>query len=86
MTARPYLTDNEIREITYPLTQPAAIRRWFEQNGFAGAKIKPNGLPLIFRSAFHLEQEPALEKPPVTLDASEYLKKFGKSKKSREMV
>ena len=48
----PFLTDEEIRHIAYPLSQPAAIVRWFRHNGFDGLKVRPNGMPLITRSHF----------------------------------
>lgn len=47
----PFLTDAEIREITRPLKQPAAIVRWFAEHGFV-IKVKPNGFPLIGRNHF----------------------------------
>lgn len=56
MTTKPYLTNDEILEIVEPLTQPAAICRWFRNNGYADAKIKPNGLPLIPRAMFDHEK------------------------------
>ncbi|CAE6824004.1 hypothetical protein R69746_06187 [Paraburkholderia aspalathi] len=34
-----------------PLRQPAAIARWFKQQGFE-VKTKPNGMPLVSRSNF----------------------------------
>lgn len=48
---RPYLTDNEMRDICAPLTRSDAIRRWFASNGFHFAK-KPNGMPLISRAHY----------------------------------
>lgn len=48
----PFLTDDEIRQIVNPLTQPAAIVRWFRQNGFENLRVKPNGMPLISRVYF----------------------------------
>lgn len=51
MTSRPYLTDAEILEIVEPLTQRAAICRWFTLKGFT-IKVRPNGMPLISRSQF----------------------------------
>jgi len=52
MSALPYLTDDETKDIAKPLKQPAAIVRWFKANGFADCRIKPNGLPLITRAKF----------------------------------
>ena len=34
-----------------PLTQPAAIVRWFKAQGFI-VKQKPNGMPLVWRAHF----------------------------------
>lgn len=51
-TAPPFLTDDEILQIVRPLVQPAAIMRWFRNNGFADLKPRPNGLPLVPRSRF----------------------------------
>jgi hypothetical protein len=48
----PFLTDSEALEIVKPLTQSAAINRWFKQNGFDKIKTKPNGMPLIRRAYF----------------------------------
>lgn len=52
MSALPYLSDPEIRDIVKPLQQPAAIVRWFLKAGFAGLKVRPNGMPLIARAHF----------------------------------
>lgn len=48
----PFLTDEEIFAIVHPLQQPAAIVRWFKNNGFPDIKVRPNGLPLITRTSF----------------------------------
>lgn len=50
MHLRPYLTDDEIEEITEPLTQGAARRKFFQK--LLGIEIdkKPNGQPLVWRS------------------------------------
>lgn len=48
---KPYLTDEEIREIASPLKQPAAISRWLSDQGFV-IKRKPNGMPLVSRAHF----------------------------------
>ena len=48
----PFLTDDEILLIAKPLTQAAAIVRWFQQNGFADVKRRPSGMPLVARSYF----------------------------------
>lgn len=46
----PWLTDEEILATVKPLTQPAAIVRWFRENGFPNCRPKPNGFPLIPRA------------------------------------
>jgi len=46
-----HLTDAEIREMVFPLTQPAAIVRWFKKQGFT-VKVRPNGMPLVSRAHF----------------------------------
>lgn len=53
VTARPYLTPEEIDEICKPLTQPAAQVRFMTQ--VLGLKVerKPGGEPLVWR--VHLE-------------------------------
>lgn len=48
----PFLTDEEIFAIVHPLVQPAAIVRWFKNNGFDQLKVRPNGLPLIARAYY----------------------------------
>ena len=50
MNPLPFLTKEEILKMVDPLTQPAAIRRWFECSGFSHFKIMPCGLPLVPRS------------------------------------
>lgn len=47
----PDIPDDEIRRMVAPLTQPAAIRRWFVKQGFT-VRQKPNGMPLISRAHF----------------------------------
>lgn len=47
-----FLTDAQILDIVKPLTQPAAIVRWFVREGFT-VKVRPNGMPLI--SSAHYE-------------------------------
>lgn len=48
---KPYLTDNEIAEITEPLVQGAARIRFFRK---LGVKVspKPNGQPLVGRAEY----------------------------------
>lgn len=56
-----YLSDEEIRSITHPLSQPAAMVRWFMRNGFV-VKIRPNGMPLISRAHYEtVMSEQAIE-------------------------
>lgn len=52
MGAAPYLSDDEILKIVWPLTQPAAILRWFRNNGFPEVRRRPSGLPLVSRAYF----------------------------------
>lgn len=51
----PHLTDAEVAEITEPLEQAAARRRFFERCGLKVGR-KPNGQPLVSRAdwAAHL--------------------------------
>jgi hypothetical protein len=49
--SRPFLSDEEVREIVAPLDRPSAIVDWFRQQGFA-VKVRPNGMPLIARIHF----------------------------------
>lgn len=76
--------DDEIRRIAAPLTQPAAIRRWFVKQGFT-IRVKPNGMPLISRAHFdaHLSAAPApaeatAETASNTPDVAGFLEKFRK--------
>lgn len=48
---RPDLTDEEIADITEPLTQGAARIKFFRRLGVKVA-AKPNGQPLVWRSDF----------------------------------
>lgn len=61
----PYLTDQEIAEITAPLTQGAARIKFFRR---LGVKVdpKPNGQPLVWRADF----EAARVAAPAANDAS----------------
>jgi hypothetical protein len=76
MSQLPFLTDDEIHEIVHPLTQPAAIMRWFRRNGFDQVKVKPNGMPLIGRTYFEQvtggvlpkESESTLDRKPIELN------------------
>ena len=83
----PFLSDDEIREIVTPLTQPAAIVRWFRANGFPDCRVRPNGLPLITRAQFDAVSAGQAGQQPDTasddLDLTAYLKKFGKGPKSK---
>ncbi len=53
MTAPPYLTQDQIDEITEPLTRPADQCRVLREMGFL-VKQKPSGRPLVARSNFEL--------------------------------
>ncbi|CCD29983.1 conserved hypothetical protein [Candidatus Glomeribacter gigasporarum BEG34] len=84
-TNLPFLTDAELREIVKPLRQPAAIARWFKDQGFV-TRIKPNGMPLISRAHFeammiHTESNHRAHSSGVHLqpDRSALLKRFGKN-------
>lgn len=76
----PFLTDQEILDMTAPLTQKAAIVRWFRREGFV-VKIKPNGMPLVARSHFETALSgaqhiaPAQKAEPDVLALLEHLKK-----------
>jgi hypothetical protein len=48
----PHLTDAEVAEITEPLTQGAARRKFFERLGCKVVKTKPNGQPLVSRDDY----------------------------------
>lgn len=59
---QPYLTDEEIEDITKPLTQGAARIKYFRSLGVK-CEPKPNGQPLVGRAefeesrrSFHVEQ------------------------------
>lgn len=47
----PHLTDEEIADITKPLTQGAARIRFFERLGVR-VRARPNGQPLVWRAEF----------------------------------
>lgn len=49
--APPYLTPEEIADITAPLTQGSARRRYLEQLGLQ-VQSRPNGQPLVGRAHF----------------------------------
>lgn len=48
---KPYLTDEEIAELTYPLTQGAARIKYFERLG-CKVKPRPNGQPMVGRAEY----------------------------------
>jgi len=87
MSALPYLTDDETKDIAKPLKQPAAIVRWFRANGFADCRIKPNGLPLITRTNFEAVGAGTVGKTVSdsgqTPDVAAYLKTISRHAKSR---
>lgn len=49
---RPYLSDEEVAEICFPLTQSAAQLRFLRKVVGLEAKKKPNGRPLVGRADF----------------------------------
>lgn len=51
MTLPPYLTQEQVDEMTEPLTRPADQCRVLREMGFC-VKQKPNGRPLVARSNF----------------------------------
>jgi len=80
----PDIPDEELRRIAAPLTQPAAIRRWFARQGFV-IREKPNGMPLISRAHFeaHLSASAAPTAAPEetasnTPDTAGFLARFDK--------
>lgn len=52
MSSKPYLTDEEIADITEPLTQGAARIRFFQRIGCQKVEPKPNGQPLVWRAEY----------------------------------
>ena len=88
----PFLSDDEILQIVRPLTQPAAIVRWFREHGFANVQRRPNGMPLIGREYFNLvtsgqqAHAPAIPKVGPGPDVEGYLRKFASSAKPRPRV
>lgn len=79
----PDIPDDELRRIAAPLTQPAAIRRWFARQGFI-IREKPNGMPLISRAHFeaHLSAATPTSAPEETAsntpDTAGFLARFDK--------
>lgn len=54
MNERPYLTDEEVREVCDGLEQPAAMIRYLRD--VVGVRVvhrKPNGMPLVGRDALN---------------------------------
>jgi len=85
----PFLSDEEILQIVSPLTQPAAIMRWFRNHGFPTAQQRPNGMPLIGREYFNLvtgglqdQSTTAPAKIGPGPDVEGYLRKFACSAKT----
>lgn len=68
----PYLTDVEVLEIVKPLTQPAAIVRWFSDHGFYVNK-KPNGMPLIGRVHFESRMAASAANEPCGRDSQDIM-------------
>jgi hypothetical protein len=83
MSAVPYLTNEEILGIVEPLTQPAAIVRWFRSHGFPDCQVRPNGLPLIFRCEFESKHAQVQETMPEQPDVSGFLKKIANRSKTK---
>jgi hypothetical protein len=59
---RPYLSDDEIAEITRPLTQGAARIKFFRRIGVR-VEEQPNGQPLVWRSEFEAARHQAANEP-----------------------
>lgn len=81
----PHLTTEEILDMVSPLQQPAAIVRWFKKQGFVVKVVRPNGFPLISRTAWeaHLSVTPTetaatIETPANTPDVAAFLARFQK--------
>lgn len=55
---KPYLTDDEIAEITKPLTQGAARIKYFRRLGVK-VEPRPDGQPLVWRADFEAGRLPA---------------------------
>lgn len=79
----PHLTTDEMLDMVEPLTQPAAIVRWFRKQGFEVKSIRPNGLPLISRAVWeaHLSapsgaDEKLPDNPATTPDVAAFLSRF----------
>jgi hypothetical protein len=86
----PFLSDGEILEIVTPLVQPAAIVRWFRDNGFPDVKKRPNGMPLVSRAYFDQVTAGSAKKadihgPEIVVqpNVQAYLDRFAKSAKSK---
>ena len=86
MITLPYLTDDEIKGIVRPLTQPAAIVRWFRANHY-DVKVKPNGMPLITRANFEAVGTGSSAKPDAAAcespDVAAYLKTISRNAKPK---
>lgn len=87
----PFLSEAEIFAIVHPLTQPAAIVRWFMSNGFTELKVRPNGLPLIARAYFDqvtagsVKVPEQAQEPAVQPNVQAYLDRIAKRAKSRNV-
>lgn len=51
MNATPWLSDAEVAELCEPLVQPAAMCRYLQDTLKIKCRRKPNGRPLVLRSA-----------------------------------
>lgn len=85
---KPYLTAEEIADITEPLTQGAARIKYFKHLGVK-VEPKPNGQPLVWRQDFEAvrrrEQQAANDGRPASRDWSEFEKRvrYGRGEKEK---
>lgn len=85
----PHLTDDEIADITAPLTQGAARIKFFRRLGVK-VEPKPNGQPLVWRADFdaaRLAQAAANDTPGKTRDWAPLRKKVqnaGRGEKTKQ--
>lgn len=83
---KPYLTPDEVAEITEPLTQGAARIKYFRRIGVK-AEPRPNGQPLVLRCDFEAsrQQEAANDGKPGRSDWSKFddKVKYGRGAKEK---
>lgn len=73
----PYLTDDEVGAITFPLVQGAARIKFFRSIGVK-AEARPNGQPLVWRADFEQARrsaQAANDPPAVTQDWTDFEKR-----------